>query len=120
MGNIPLGDKKVESYTFPGKVDEYAYNEVSKGPQTKKLKNFRGYEDDDNLRSVWTVPGHMPLWEILRVKRAQTAGLLANPGYVAHVLSAWTSVGRVPVVFVVVRSHKKELKPDFSMKTSPY
>ncbi|MCB0351775.1 MAG: hypothetical protein KDD38_11365, partial [Bdellovibrionales bacterium] len=119
VGNIPIGDEKVESYTFPGKIDRFAHNEVSKKPQTQILQPYNDYVDDKNLTSVWTVPGHMQLWEVLGLRGPQIGGLLASPGFVAHVLSARTSVERVPVVFLVVKDHKAPIPANFPMWTNP-
>lgn len=41
FGEIPLGDKKVKSYSFPGNVDQYASGEVrSPRPQRQILKPY--------------------------------------------------------------------------------
>lgn len=119
VANIPLGDEKVDEYTFPGKVDPHAHNNVGPEPQSKPLEQYHGYENDKFLSTVWSVPGHMPLWQVLNVRNAQVGGYLANPGYVLHVLTGWTDVDRVPVVFVMVNDHKEQLSPDFNLRSSP-
>lgn len=40
FGEMPVGDKLVASYVYPGKVDYHADNDVGPGPQRKKLKEF--------------------------------------------------------------------------------
>lgn len=42
FGEMPIGEKRVDAYSFPGKVDEHAYSnsEMSKRPQISALQKY--------------------------------------------------------------------------------
>jgi hypothetical protein len=107
IGNMPIGDKYVDSYTFPGNVDDYAGNAKSKSPQTQKLKEYKHVHPFTHV--VWQVPGHEQFADLLGLHRSNIRGELANPGWVLHTLIGVASPSRVPIVFIAVDDHKAEL-----------
>ncbi|MES2767660.1 MAG: hypothetical protein V4596_00825 [Bdellovibrionota bacterium] len=116
FGNIPMGDKKVEGYSFPGKVDSHADRDVPKGRQYKELVpyNFEGTKDQLKLMNlVWQVPGHEQLSSVLGLEHKNVSGEFASPGFVAVSLTAAAPVQRVPVVFLITKDHQAEIMPDF-------
>src|SRR5690606_16617256 len=108
IGNIPIGDKKVSSYSFPGNVDEHAGNARGTGPQRQKLKPY----DYPNplMQLVWQVPGNEQLADVLGVHRSKMSGELAKSGWVLHTLAGAVGRDRVPVVFYFVSNHKDEIE----------
>jgi hypothetical protein len=118
FGNIPVGDKLVKEYTFPGKVDQYANNSVGPGPQTKVLKPF---EHANPLASlVWKAPGHQQLSDVIGLHRANISGELANPGWVAYSLLGGAGVDRVPFVFLATTDHRSPIPKNFDLQISAY
>lgn len=131
IGNIPIGDEVVASYTVPGKVDQYADNtilpdtEADKLPRTQDLQNYQLPEnlipeDQELVKRIWKVPGNKQLAYTLGIGKAQEFGQLANPGWVAHILTSRVKVNRSPVVFVIVPDAKVPLAPDFNLQIGAY
>jgi hypothetical protein len=118
FGNIPVGDKLVEGYTFPGKVDEHAYNNVPRTPRYRQLREY--VSDNPLMKLVWKVPGHEQLADVLGLQRANTSGEFANPGWVAYNLIGAADVDRVPIVFLTVGNHRKPIPRDFDLQISAY
>jgi hypothetical protein len=130
FGNIPVGDKKVTEYSFPGFIDEHASNSISsdkrvdKKPRVKKLRPYSTQGMDsgqaDLLKRVWKVPGNEQLADVLGLKRANLAGEFANPGWVAHSLLGGTDLERIPVVFWVVDDHTRRIPKNFPLQIDAY
>lgn len=118
FGNIPIGDKRVDRYVFPGRVDEHADDDVPKAVQRGPLHRYRN--GSQLTRQVWKVPGQMQLWEVMGQYRAQVSGYFANPGWVAHVITAWVKPERSPVVFVFVPDHTEPIARDFNLRINAY
>lgn len=121
VGNIPIGDRLVGSYRFPGEVDVHANNAVGPAVQVRPLAPY-GLEGSGiptgqvaRVRKVWKVPGHEQLADVVGLRRQNVAGELANPGYVAVSLLGPAPQQRVPLVFVVVPDHQAALRPDFDL-----
>lgn len=118
VGNIPLGDKLVKSYMFPGNIDEYADGDVTdKRPQVKKVGSYKYLdgnkltkEEMNRIQLVWRQKaGHAQLWEVLGLRREQASAELANPGYVAYSLISGAKTERVPFVFVTTNNARQAL-----------
>jgi hypothetical protein len=118
FGNIPVGDKRVDKYTFPGRVDEHADASVGKGPQTRKLKPFKNPNPLTSL--VWKVPGHEQLADVLGLQKSNIEGEFANPGWVAYTLLGAAGVDRVPFVFYSTRDHRQPIPRNFDLQISAY
>ncbi|MFZ4715840.1 MAG: hypothetical protein ACOYL6_19110 [Bacteriovoracaceae bacterium] len=129
IGNIPIGDEVVDSYTLPGKLDRYASNSIhtdpalDKAPRTQNLIPFEApanlpQAEKELLNRVWKVPGNKQLAYVLGLGKAQEYGQLANPGWVAHVLTSRVKLNRGPVVFVFVDDAKQPLAADFNLQIS--
>ncbi len=128
FGNIPLGDKTVDGYKFPGRVDEHADYDVPEGRQYKKLVpydlKFLDTEIDAEearlVRLVWKTPGNEQLASVLGLERKNVAGEFASPGFVAVSLTAAAPVTRVPVVFLITSDHRLEIDPNFDPQIEAY
>ncbi|MES2767661.1 MAG: hypothetical protein V4596_00830 [Bdellovibrionota bacterium] len=124
FGNIPIGDKTVDGYKFPGRVDEHADSEVPTGRQYKKLVPYdveSMYAETAKLvQLVWKTPGNEQLASVLGLERQNVAGEFASPGFVAVSLTAAAPVERVPVVFLITQNHQAEIKPDFDPSIHAY
>ncbi len=124
FGNIPLGDRRVHSYQFPGRVDEHASNSVSEDPSLDakpRVSRLREYKNPEELvHRVWQVPGHEQLAGVLDQMPANLSGEFANPGWVAHVLTGKVSIDRVPVVFYVVSNHRRKFSENFKLQIQAY
>ena len=119
VGNIPLGDRMVWEYKFPGYVDTYASNRV---PPTAdpRVQVLAPYDSANPLaRRVWKVPGNEQLADALGLQAANLRGEFANPGWVAHSLTGSASVDRVPVVFLVVPDARAAISADFALQINP-
>jgi hypothetical protein len=120
VANIPVGDELVENYTFPGKVDSYAYRRVKQSDEglTYQLGDYE-YKKNKKytpaqkwlIESVWKQGGksNQQLSLLLDDKVGQVQGLWANPGYVAYRLLGTVSSERVPIVFVMTKDHTKKI-----------
>jgi hypothetical protein len=118
VGNIPVGDKLVNRYSFPGQVDDHADNSVGKGVQSQRLEP---YENDNLITSlVWKVPGHQQLADVIGLHRANISAELANPGWVAYSLLGSAGVDRVPFVFLTTSNHRSPIPKDFDLQISAY
>lgn len=102
LGNIPIGDKLVNEYSFPGKVDHGA----GELPRSQPLKEYQIDPNNENLKNVWKVPGHQQLSNLIGQKEANDIGEMASPGYVIHTLMGPTKAAYVPVVFIMTADHK--------------
>lgn len=141
IGNIPVGDKLVDRYVFPGAMDEHAYNSISRSeardraPRNRLLRPYSSEdlaEFDDRssdhsedwfealVRRVWRVPGRQQLAEVLGLQPQNLRGELANPGFVALSLLGPAKSERVPVVFVFVDDHREAIPKHFDWQISAY
>jgi hypothetical protein len=123
-GNIPMGDKSVSAYTFPGQVDEHAYNAISgKNPEKPQTKPLGKYNNTDNeiVKAVWGEgKSQMQLWQVLGLGAQQRKGELANPGYVAYSVLGSVAPERLPVVFVMQENSVKPILTDLEETISAY
>ncbi|MFZ4713778.1 MAG: hypothetical protein ACOYL6_08715 [Bacteriovoracaceae bacterium] len=134
VGNLPIGDEVVTAYTFPGKVDDYAYQsihpdnpELDKLPRTQDLvPQYENVEEDIKeaskqlLKRIWKVPGNQQFSYLLGIGKANEYGQMANPGWVAHIFTSRIKVNRSPVVFVIVDDAKLPLAADFDLQISAH
>lgn len=125
VGEMPIGEKLVAEYTFPGRgSDPYSDYDSTHDPLAKNQRNPRtgtigdynafvsftttykiGYKSrtDRLTRLVWGEnQGREQLWSMLGPEgyEALTKGELANPGWVLYTLLSRATTERVPVVFV--------------------
>lgn len=108
IGNMPVGDKLVDTYTFPGRWE----NNREK-PRAKKLKAYEG--QSELVRRVWQVPGHEQFAEMLGQRQANLRSDFATSDGIARTLLGPTSLERVPVVFRVVEDHQAEIPDDYQV-----
>ncbi len=116
VGNIPIGDKVVRQYKFPGKFDNEGVSDlpIDPHPRVADLQDF----DHHNplVKRVWKNPGQEQLSSVLGIGRYNGYAMLANPGWVAHVFTGVTSVDRVPAVFFAVADHTAAIPAGFPLK----
>ena len=104
IGNMPIGDKLVDSYSFPG---------VWESGEPARTQVLAQYEHPDPLvRRVWTVPGHQQFANVIGQGRANLRGNFAATSLVASTLIGPTDIERVPVLFRVVRNHRAWIPSD--------
>lgn len=132
VGNIPIGDTRVNAYTFPGKIDGYASNSISpdeaidRVPRTKELAEYSldpqqfNQEQMELTKMVWKVPGNQQLAYVLGLGRAHEGGMLANPGWVAHTLLSRLDNQRSPFVFLQTGMARDPIPVDFDPKISAH
>ncbi|MES2767663.1 MAG: hypothetical protein V4596_00840 [Bdellovibrionota bacterium] len=124
FGNIPIGDKRVVGYKFPGRVDQYADRDVPEGVQYKELTPYslegRSPQNAKLIEIVWKSPGHEQLSSVLGLESNNIAGEFASPGFVAVSLTAAAPVGRVPVVFLKTPDHTQDIDPDFNPQINAF
>lgn len=107
IGNMPLGDELVSSYTFPPRVDNNP-NGVVPAPIVAALKPYE--HANAMVKRIWSTPGHQQFGEMIGQGEANARGDMASPGWVITTLIGPTAVERVPVVFYFVADHKAPLK----------
>jgi hypothetical protein len=138
FANVPIGDTRVERYTFPGFLDNYAYNHLppvnGRSPTpaedaAARVQDLQPFEDipgiDETImaqmRRVWKAPrGNEQLASVLGVLDNATNGEMASPGYTAMTLTGSASVERVPVVFIRVGDHRAPIDPNFDPQMYAY
>jgi hypothetical protein len=135
IGNIPIGDRQVAEYSFPGAIDEHASNSLYRGAKDKepRIRRLRKYNStglqydmsvvsdfDGLVHRVWAVPGNEQLADVLGIRRQNLNGELANPGFVALSLLGRVDQERIPIVFYVVRNHREEIPRNFELQISAY
>lgn len=104
IGNIPIGDKLVNAYTFPPE------DRSGDDPVTQDLKPYAPRnKEEKKLVHVWKAPGHEQFADVIGQHEANVIGEMASPGYVIHTLLGPTSTERVPVVFMMTTDHKAKL-----------
>ncbi len=123
VGDMPVGEKMVREYTFPGNVDQYAGNAVGPEVQTGPLANFNGgvpTVEQSRRQLVWKTPGQMQFFEMMGLHNQQVGGELANPGYVLESLLGHTSADRIPVVFWVTTDARLPLSEEVLLNHAAY
>lgn len=120
IGEMPIGDRLVETYSFPGQFDAYAdqadplakrQQAIRTGPvgrYTHFEKPGQVFEDigttsrlDRLTRLVWKQgQGNQQLWQMLRARSELSRGEFANPGWVLYTLLSEAPAKRVPVVLI--------------------
>lgn len=110
-GNIPIGDKLVDGYALP-LVNEWG-NNANAGPQPIKYSQLVQWttKGHDELKQIWTVPGHQQLSDVLGLLQNNVNGEFASPGWVIQSLMGEASTSRVPVIFIFRNNHREEI-PD--------
>ncbi len=103
IGNIPVGDRRVESYTVPSNQNT---------PLIRQLQRFRS--SDPLVTNVWRTPGHEQISDVIGIGALNGRGDMASPGYVVHTLLGETPVERVPLVFYVVEDHRQPIPAGFA------
>jgi len=111
-GNIPIGDKLVEGYALP-LVNEYGNNNAVAARQPIKYSSLVQWttKGEDELKNIWTVPGHQQLSDVLGLLENNVNGEFASPGWVIQSLMGEASTSRVPVIFIFRPDHQEEI-PD--------
>ena len=138
FANVPVGDTLVDRYTFPGFVDQYAYNHlpsvngvavdpaVDAAPRVQMLAPYADLPGHNEaqmslVRRVWKSPrGNEQLASVLGVLDHASRGEMASPGFTAMTLTGSATVERVPVVFVRVNDHRVPLNPNFDPKMNAF
>ena len=105
IGNIPIGDKLVDEYKFPG------YDRPADEAKIQALAPYEGGTPE--LRKIWKVPGHEQLASAIGLEENNLVGEFASPGWVIQTLMAAASAERVPVILVSTADHRAEL-PDIA------
>lgn len=101
VGNIPIGDRLVDTYSFPAHMEHAG----DRSPRIQKLKPYFAVGNDKVLEEVWRVPGHQQFADVLGQRDANLAGEFASPGWVIQTLIGPTTNERVPIIFVVTQDH---------------
>jgi hypothetical protein len=115
IGNMPIGDKLVDEYVFPGATDNYADNRLPNEKGAPRRQKLQPYEHPDPLiKRVWKVPGNQQFAELIGEQKANLKSEFANPGWVIQHLTGTTTVERVPVVFVIRDDHRQAIPRDFT------
>ncbi len=115
IGNMPIGDKLVNTYEFPGATDQWAEHRLPNDKGAPRRQKLRPYEHPDPLiKRVWKVPGNQQFADLIGEQKANLKSEFANPGWVIQHLSGTTTVERVPVVFVVRPDHRQAIPKDFT------
>ena len=135
IGEMPIGEKLVENYAFPGVQDIHGDNKYdafyadTKALRTKDLGTYTKFKNPDGklfdvgnqtredrlARMVWKEnAGHEQLWSVVGDEnaRALQAAEWANPGWTVITLIARTKQDRVPVVFMMRDDASQPLNHD--------
>lgn len=107
IGNIPVGDARVDKWSLPGLMD---------GPQKEqpRIGEVKPPQSDDPLiQRVFKVPSNMQLSEVIGQKDSNLRGEFANPGWVIQTLIGPTGSEFVPIVFLWTEDHRKPVDPNF-------
>lgn len=105
LGNVPIGDLRVDTYKFPGKFEN------NQPPQIKVLTQYES--NDEKIKQVWKVPGHQQLSSVIGQEQANLVGQFSSPGWVIQTLLGKTDNQRVPVIFWITADHTAEIPDDF-------
>ncbi len=100
IGNIPMGDRLVDTYSFPGR-----WENNQEPPRSAPLQPY--VHDNPLVKRVWTVPGHEQLADAIGLRESNLRG------WIAYTLMGRASVERVPVVFQVVENHRRRIPNEF-------
>lgn len=93
-GNLPIGDRRVNTVTLPGAGDQPVIVEVREGAQLPADKPY--------LNEIWKGPMNEPISSLLGLADNNGRGEFASPGWVIQSLLVSAPIERVPfVVFFV-------------------
>ncbi len=112
---LPVGDKEVRSYTFPGSVDAYGDGQG----KSSRRGSLSAHNGGDFAKEVWTAPGHEMLADLVGLRSSHLRGELANPGWLLITLTGVAKNDRVPVVFYVTSDHQQKIPSNFETQASP-
>jgi hypothetical protein len=139
IGEIPIGERTVPTYTFPGNRRDDPYSggtslasdaTADAAPRTSPLTPYQvprdtsssdvQHEQLERLASrVWKPgAGNELLADAIGMKREHLEGEFANPGWVLNSFTAGASQERVPVVFYWVDNHQQPIAPNFPLQNS--
>ncbi len=105
IGDMPIGDRLVNSYSFPGRTEN------GEPPVTQTL---RAYEHENPLvHQVWAIPGHEQFADAVGQRKANLRGEFASTGWVFQTLLGPTTNQRVPVVMYVSEDHTQPIPDEF-------
>jgi hypothetical protein len=122
FGNLPIGDRLVTEYKFPGWIDHDPYTPVpdrgphDPAPRIDTLNPYQAAESDEALRDILRYPGHEQLADVIGLTRQQLGAELANPGWTAYAVLGGAPVERVPVVFRFVQDARAPFDPNFNLR----
>ncbi len=126
FGNLPIGDRLVTEYKFPGWVDHDPYTPVSErgvndpSPRIEVLNPYQTAESDEALREILRYPGHEQFSDVIGLTRQQLGAELANPGWVAYSVLGHAPVERAPVVFRFVQDTRVPFDGNFDLKINAH
>lgn len=121
VGEMPIGDRVVDTYSFPGQFDGSASQADPRAKDQAALRTGpigtythfdKPYDRTEKIgsttrvdrltRMVWKEgKGNEQLWQMLDAKQSLTEGEFANPGWVAYTLLGPAPMQRVPVVLIM-------------------
>jgi hypothetical protein len=114
IGNMPIGDKTVDTLQFPGAMDDYAAHHVSVDDSAPRLAKLGENKSQDKLlRRIFKTPSNEQFSFVIGQGDANLRGDFSNPGWVIQTLLGPTSNDRVPVIFLVTPDHRAPIDPDF-------
>lgn len=127
FGNIPVGDKAVKTYAFPGDKEGTAWERRTRSKVLTPYSRSEQYGNTSKfgrwnklVHEVWQVPGRLQLADVLGLRAENLAAEFANPGWVLLTLAGTAPRARVPVVFVFVEDAKAELDPNSRLPVSAH
>lgn len=105
LGNIPIGDLRVDTYKFPGSFENN---------QPAQMKVLDQYEStDEKIKQIWKVPGHQQLSSAIGQEQTNLVGQFSSSGWVIQTLLSKVENERVPVIFYVTADHTLEIPDNF-------
>ena len=126
FGNLPIGDRLVTEYKFPGWIDHDPYTPVpdrgpnDPAPRIETLNPYQAAESDEALRDILRYPGHEQLADVIGLTRQHLGAELANPGWTAYAVLGGAPVERVPVVFRFVQNARAPFESNFDLKINAH
>jgi hypothetical protein len=147
FGNLPIGDRLVREYAFPGNVDRWVGNAVWERMPNEVQGNLEGriqvlgnYDPNqlnidptntldalakEKIRAlvarVWKpAQGNEQLADVLGLRPHNLRGEFANPGWVAITLTGAAPQERVPFVFLSTADHRTPIAVDFPTQISAH
>jgi hypothetical protein len=108
IGNIPIGDKRVQNYYFP--AGDFDRDNHPLGITKPLVAYTPKNKEEERLTKIWKAPGHEQFSGAIGVQYSNIDGEMASPGWVIQTLLGATAEERVPIVFVMTQNHKKSLR----------